>query len=167
MAVSSCPELFPKVGVADSRAVFTTDVPLSPEVSESRARCPNQKVLSAAIDDATLQALTARVDDFGKARLMSLSAKTTGIYLAPSSDTAHASLLTPEEFRVAVRLRLGLPVYPAVQDCNQCRKKPSDIYGGHSLTCMTSGYRTRAHNSIRDTIHQSGRVLRTPAAAWT
>ena len=55
------------------------------------------------------------------------------------------------EFTVAVKYRLGCPVYQSAGPCPACLR-PSDRFGDHALSCGYWGERITRHNILRDTI---------------
>ena len=60
--------------------------------------------------------------------------------------------LRGEEFVIAVKVRLGMPVYDAVRPCPLC-DRPCDTLGDHSLCCGTGGEHTRRHDLLRNCIY--------------
>ena len=51
---------------------------------------------------------------------------------------------------MALKYRLGLPVFPEESDCLHCGRK-SDIFGDHATSaCHTSGGIIRRHDLLRD-----------------
>ncbi|KAJ9453703.1 hypothetical protein DIPPA_04604 [Diplonema papillatum] len=60
--------------------------------------------------------------------------------------------LSPAEFNVTVRMRLGLPLTAQVGKCRLCGKVDVDVMGDHSLCCMSRGLRTRAHTALRNEV---------------
>lgn len=109
--------------------------------------------MSSVIDDQIYTNLFSNGTDESRARLTSLTAPTTSMYLAPVTHTAVHLHLTAAEFRCTVRFRLGQPITHEVTLCRQCLKTSSDTAAYHSLTCMKGGFRTRAHNAIRDCLY--------------
>ena len=56
----------------------------------------------------------------------------------------------PSDFSAALRLRLGLSTQASGGICSLCDTHAADTSGHNALTCMHGGYRTRAHNALRD-----------------
>jgi hypothetical protein len=55
-------------------------------------------------------------------------------------------------FRLALRYRLGLPVYPEEFTCPRCVTETMDVYGDHAIHCrFKPGYKER-HDSLRDVL---------------
>ena len=69
-------------------------------------------------------------------------------------DPGLGLLLQPAEFVVALRYRLGHPVYSAEGPCPACGRH-SDKLGNHALNCAWQGERIARHNRLRDTIHST------------
>jgi hypothetical protein len=61
-------------------------------------------------------------------------------------------VLQPDEMRVAIQHRLGLPVAPSGVICPACHKAPLDPHGHHQLTCKNRGFVVGRHNALRDTL---------------
>lgn len=141
--------------------VITVPAPISaPEA-------PLQRVLSAAIDQSRADLLDSLLDATGRARLSSLHAPTTGMFLTSHPDLLPHALLPESEFRTAIKLRLGLPLSHTTNQCRQCFHASSDAMGVHSLTCMSGGFRTRAHNALRNCLFGLASVgLLHPTKEW-
>ena len=112
-----------------------------------------QRQLSREIDQSILERLRAKLTDEGRARLLSLSAPTVSLYLNPTPSTIAHALMPADEFRTTILLRLGLQLTADSHKCRQCGKQVADVSGRHSLCCMEGGYRTRAHNALRDCLN--------------
>ena len=78
-----------------------------------------------------------------------------GFTLPPTRPNQH---LTDEQYRICMRLRLGLSV---IQSGGTCGHKsaagavcgcPSDKHGHHVLSCMTGGFVVRKHDACRDVL---------------
>lgn len=89
------------------------------------------------------------------ARLLALTAKHTGVWLYTSCLGSNLRLwLPPLNFRVAVKLRLGLPLGPA-QPCSHVKcGRMSDEFGDHSVSCLCDGNKTRIHTAVLDILMQ-------------
>ena len=64
--------------------------------------------------------------------------------------------LLPQNFRIALQYRLGLPVYNSPHPCPACGKD-SDVYGDHTITCATENERIFRHDTLRDAIFEEAR----------
>ena len=62
--------------------------------------------------------------------------------------------LQPAEFVVALRHRLGHPIYTTDGPCPAC-SKPSDKLGDHAMNCAWQGERIARHNCLRDLLHST------------
>ena len=60
--------------------------------------------------------------------------------------------LRASEYTVALKLRLGMPVYTSTGPCPACRA-PSDKLGDHALCCANEGERIARHNALRDALY--------------
>ena len=59
--------------------------------------------------------------------------------------------LRPPEFILAVKYRLGLPIYTSQGPCPACLRL-SDVKGDHALCCGVGSERIARHNALRDAI---------------
>ena len=67
--------------------------------------------------------------------------------------------MRPLEFRVAIKYRLGLPIYSSEGICpaGNCDRN-NDIMGDHAIGCAYLGERTFRHNLLRDAIHSAAQA---------
>ena len=88
------------------------------------------------------------------ARLNSLGLQNShqGDWLTVVPNPGLGLLIQPSEFVVALRYRLGQPVFAADGPCPACGRH-SDRLGDHALNCAWQGERIARHNSLRDVLH--------------
>ena len=114
-----------------------------------------QKQMSVKIDLHQQQLLVQQVDQQGgdreRARLASLSLRHAGDWLNTPPLTALGLHLRAAEFALAVKYRLGVPVFNTEGPCPACLR-PSDTLGDHALCCGTGGDRISRHNHLRDAL---------------
>ena len=114
-----------------------------------------QKQMSVKIDLHQQQLLVQQVDQQGedreRARLASLSLRHAGDWLNTPPLSALGLHLRAAEFVLAVKYRLGLPVFNTEGLCPACLR-PSDTLGDHALCCGTGGERISRHNNLRDAL---------------
>ena len=79
--------------------------------------------------------------------------------LSPVTDT----VLPQDEWRCAMRLRLGCEQLSSEMLCASCGERVLDKQGYHAL-CCAKGESTKGHNSIRDSLH-AGFAASDPGAA--
>ena len=84
-----------------------------------------------------------------KARLASLSLAHAGDWLSCAPIKSLGLHLRPPEFVMALKYRLGIPIYASQGPCPACLRL-SDRLGDHALCCGTGGERISRHNSLRD-----------------
>jgi len=61
--------------------------------------------------------------------------------------------LPPFAFQLALRYRLGLPVFPPNHLCSKCKVSTLDVLGDHAIHCSkTPGYKMR-HDGVRDVLY--------------
>ena len=68
-----------------------------------------------------------------------------------NSSTSQGLHLDPNEFRVAIKRRLGLDTSQGSQ-CACCPAHSLDPLGHHALTCKCGGDVILRHNALRDTL---------------
>jgi hypothetical protein len=123
------------------------------DVPEARKH-RHQKMLTELIHTQRREELLAASDTTATARLMSISAPTTGLWLCPTVLTSSEGVwMRGPIFRVACRMRLGLAVTDTAVSCLRCaakthEHKPRDVFGHHSLCCMLGTDRCGMHNDI-------------------
>ena len=86
--------------------------------------------------------------------LQSVRQQGTGAFLNVVPSPALGLYIPPREFTLALKYRLGLPVYPSSGPCPRCQKD-SDIFGDHAISaCTFGGDRTGRHDKLVDVIHE-------------
>ena len=114
-----------------------------------------QKQLSAAIDLSNQSRLKNQVVADGLerevARLACLTMPHSGDWLNCPPLVSLGLRIPATEFILAVKYRLGMPVFGSEGPCPACNR-PSDKFGDHALNCGYSGERISRHNLLRDAI---------------
>ena len=113
-----------------------------------------QKALSGLIEkEASLRLFNAATSERDKARLNCVSREGSGDWLTALPSKALGLHLRMSEFILAVRYRLGLPIFLQEGNCpmNRCRGF-GDKYGDHAISCAINGERIAKHNHVRDAI---------------
>ena len=120
----------------------------------------SQKHLSYLIDSDILtyqlKDAQAKGDSRTSARLLSLGLPQAGAFLNAIPNPNFGLSLIPENFRISICYRLGLPVYSFPHQCPACGKD-SDIFGDHTIVCATEYERIHRHDVIRDAIHEAAK----------
>ena len=127
------------------------------QVTEADLAGLSQRMISVKVDQHQLQQLQDQVpeeDVREKARLASLSLPHSGDWLNCAPLKALCLHLRSAEFVLAVKYRLGLPIYDQEGPCPACLRQ-SDIYGDHALCCGTGGERISRHNALRDAFYDT------------
>ena len=109
----------------------------------------NQFSQSLLIEDFSQQASQREI-----ARLRCLGNKHAGLWLTVVASPSLGLNLRSQEFTVALKYRLGCPVYSSESRCPACHQ-PSDSMGDHALGCGSQGERIARHNLLRDALHQA------------
>ena len=120
----------------------------------------NQRAISTKIDLQNKQLLFQHAQGGGVerdiARLNSLGIQNShaGDWLNVVPNPGLGLLMQSAEFVVALRYRLGHPVYSVEGPCPACGRH-SDMLGNHALNCAWQGERIARHNRLRDTLHST------------
>ena len=84
-----------------------------------------------------------------------------GLSLAHSSEYLNSVpsryfglAMLPQNFRLTLQYRLGIPVYPTRDPICPACATPMDVYGDHSLACSTENERICRHDALRDAIFE-------------
>ena len=88
------------------------------------------------------------------ARMRCLGNPRSGDWLTVVPSPSLGLHLRGQEFTIALRYRLGVPVYGREAPCPAC-DRPSDILGDHALGCDSQGERIARYNLLRDALHQT------------
>ena len=137
-----------------------------------------QRLLSRRRAEAARARLLGTQEPAQRARFRACGGPGAGAWLL-AAPTAAATRLLDVEFKIAARLRLGVPLFlggrqPAQQRCRNQRPggpgeapdarectgecgKPLDAGGFHALTCLVGGLVLRRHHSLRDALAAVGR----------
>ena len=113
-----------------------------------------QKQMAVKVDLHQQQQLMADVGENEvreRARLTSLALPHAGDWLNTPPIAALGLHLRSAEFVLALKYRLGLPVYDSEGPCPACLRF-SDALGDHALCCGTGGERISRHNNLRDAL---------------
>ena len=141
-----------------SPAVLATlSIQLNEEATIESLTGLTQKMVSAKIDLANQSLLSPKILEAGErevARMASLSLPQAGAWLNCPPLPALGLHLRGPEFVVAVKFRLGMPVYDTAGNCPACGRH-SDVMGDHGMVCGTGGERIARHNALRDALHDT------------
>ena len=88
------------------------------------------------------------------ARLRCLGNPRAGDWLTVVPSPSLGLNLRSKEFTMALKYRLGCPLYSSESSCPACHQ-PSDVMGDHALGCGSDGERIMRHNLLRDVLHQT------------
>ena len=114
----------------------------------------SQRMISVKVDQQQRRLLDQQVGDQEvreKARLASLSLPHSGDWLNVAPMRALGLHLRPQEFILAAKYRLGLPIFIQEGPCPACLRH-SDALGDHALCCGVGGERISRHNGLRDAL---------------
>ena len=105
--------------------------------------------ISARIDKKDLTKLYSEAPLIDTLRLRSLQDPHSSDWLSVIPNPKLGLSFSPNEFRKALKLRLGVDVVEKSFSCPSCHKI-FDCQGIHALNCAGSGDRIRRHNLLRD-----------------
>ena len=89
-----------------------------------------------------------------KARLLSLTMDHAGDWLNTPPLKALGLHLRAPEFVLAIKYRLGMPVFDSAGPCPACLRD-SDVHGDHAMCCGAGGERISRHNNLRDALYDT------------
>ena len=111
----------------------------------------SQKKIQGAVDaEMFSELLRNQSPNREKARLQSLCLLLSGAWLAELPVPALGLHLSPSEFQISVKYRLGIAVYEDERKCPYCRSGTLDIFGDHAVICHGRGDAFSWHDRIRD-----------------
>jgi hypothetical protein len=175
--VSSGPTrtLTPRLGGLGLRKIVDhADIAFSASWWESRSTCReewsvrpdvngrvSQKQGSFKKDEEILKKLMVEApNQRERRRLERLQCEHAGAWVCavPSTHDGVDTVMRPRNFRVAVAMRMGLPVLDEEKRCSLCTQI-IDVFGDHGACCSVSSDRIHRHNRVRnllDRICQEG-----------
>ena len=113
-----------------------------------------QRQMSVKVDlhqQQQLKEMVGEEEDRERARLLSLTLDHAGDWLNTPPIKALGLHLRSPEFVLALKYRLGLPVYNSAGPCPACLRE-SDVHGDHAMCCGAGGERISRHNNLRDAL---------------
>jgi hypothetical protein len=131
-------------------------------------RAHAQRELSSLLHQAQADELFPRLDRTLLARCVSAGAPHASSWLAPPPGASQPDWLSPAEFGVAIRRRLGEPVASAPGLCGNCGVAMADVLGDHAIACMRGPSKWAVHNAMRDAVSRfAGAALWSPVVEPT
>ena len=115
-----------------------------------------QHELQVVLDSSLLRKIKAESNLREKARLNSVSARHSGAWLMAIPNQKLGLVMSPQEFMVALRMWLGIPVFPAPPSSVRCPcGTVIDPHGDHVLGCGHGSLRNKRHDALCDVIFNS------------
>ena len=109
--------------------------------------------IQEALDDAAFSELLAnQISNREKARLLSLTLPQFGAWLSAPPIPSLGLHLQPNEFRVTLKYRIGVPLYIEERKCPYCQNGRLDKLGDDALSCHGRGDMISRHDRVRDRI---------------
>ena len=144
-----------ELSLNDALSHFSQNVGEADMLTYEQVKHETQKSLSFRVDSFLHQELLERTtSDRDRARLGSLGLKNAGAWLNAVPNASLGLHLRPQEFRVSILYRLGIPLFMEEGPCPACSTL-SDVYGDHAISCGSSGERIARHNLLRDAVFHS------------
>ena len=132
----------------------TTDTPFVKtveELSKIVTTYPSQRKIQEELDSAAFDNLLGKQSSIReKARLQSLSLPQSGAWLSAAHIPALGLHLSSNEFRVALKYRLGVKLYEEEKKCPFCKSGTLDVMGDHAVSCHGRGDMISRHDRIRE-----------------
>ena len=124
------------------------------ELSEIATTYPSQRKIQEELDNSAFNNLIGKQSSIReKARLQSLSLPQSGAWLSAAPIPALGLHLSSNEFRVALKYRLGVKLYENERKCPFCKSGTLDVMGDHAVSCHGRGDMISRHDDrIRDQI---------------
>ena len=112
-----------------------------------------QRKIQETLDEVALNKLIEnQTSEREKARLLSLSLPQSEAWLSAAPIPALGLHLLPNEFRAAVKYRLGAPIYEKERKCPYCKTGSLDTLGDHAVACHGRGDMISRHDRLGDKI---------------
>ena len=123
------------------------------KMSEIATTYPSQGKIQEELDNSAFVNLLGKQSSIReKARLQSLSLPQSGVWLSAAPIPALGLHLSSNEFRVALKYRLGVKLYENERKCPFCKSGTLDVMGDHAVSCHGRGDMISRHDRIRDKI---------------
>ena len=122
------------------------------EPLSSTSELIRQKPLSDLIDEHSFHELEETCTLAEKVKLTSLTEPHNGDWIRAQPSEALGLGLSPNEFNVLTKWRLGLEIFPSNQTCPLCPNETLDQFAQHALTCKRGPDVCRRHNGLRNSI---------------
>ena len=94
-----------------------------------------------------------------KALLNATNAPHAGAWLNVVPSAKLGLKMPPQEFRMCLQYRLGIPLFPSAGPCPSC-KRHNDIFGDHAISCASDFERVSHHDrlcaAIAEACHSTG-----------
>ena len=112
-----------------------------------------QSKIQVVLDEVALnKSIENQTSERKKACLLSPSLPQSGAWLSPAPIPAPGLHLLPNEFRAAVKYRLGTPIFEKERKSPYCKTGSLDTLGDHAVACHGRGDMISRHNRLRDKI---------------
>ena len=112
-----------------------------------------QQKIQGALDDAAFSdLLDNQISSWEKTRLLSLTLPQSGAWLFAPPIPSLGLYLQPSDFRVALKYRIGVPLYIEERNFPYCQNGRLDKLGDHALSCYDRGDMISWHDRVRDRI---------------
>ena len=125
------------------------------DMSVSVLQNSSQTDLQAILDDSLFKQLvsSSTIRDQARLRALSHSSGTSNGWLKALPQPALGLAIPPHDFTIALRLWLGIPLFPSLPLCT-CLSV-IDQFGDHLLGCSHGPLRIQRHNALVSIVHHA------------
>ena len=115
----------------------------------------SQTDLQAILDDSLFKLLvsSSTIRDQARLRALSHSSGTSSGWIKALPQPALGLAIPPHDFTIALRLWLGIPLFPSLPLCT-CLSV-IDQFGDHLLGCSHGPLRIQRHNALVSVVHHA------------
>ena len=122
-------------------------------MSEIALTYPSQRKIQEELDNSAFDNLLGKQSSIReKACSQSLSLPQSGASLSAAPIPALGLQLSSNEFRVALKYRLGVKLYENERNCPFCKSGTQGVMGDHAVSCHGRADMISRHDCIRDKI---------------
>ena len=127
-------------------------------MSEIATTYPSQRKILEELDNSAFVNLLGKQSSIReKARSQSLSLPQSGAWLSAAPIPALGLHLSSNDFRAALKYRLGVKLYENERKCPFCKSGTLDAMGDHAVSCHGRGDMISRHDRIRGKIISAAR----------
>ena len=143
-------------GELSTREILMAEIPDNNDIDIMRS---TQHQFQVVLDSSLLRQLKDEANLRDRARLNSVSSTHCGAWIRAIPNPNLGLTMSPQEFTVALRLWLGIHVFPAPPTSIRCLCGiVMDPHGDHVLGCRYGSLRNKRHNALCDIIFHTALI---------